>query len=106
MFRGLVGGKTLSETDLEPVLEKLKDHLIGKNVAAEIAGKLCQSVGKKLEGKVCAFVTSFIYSRMKNFLLNDKEVAKCENKLLSSVPSGCEIFYMIIILESNPFLSS
>lgn len=54
MFRGLVGGKTLSEADLEPVLEKLKDHLIGKNVAAEIAGKLCQSVGKKLEGKVCA----------------------------------------------------
>lgn len=49
-----MGGKTLSEADLEPVLEKLKDHLIGKNVAAEIAGKLCQSVGKKLEGKVCA----------------------------------------------------
>ncbi|XP_069989025.1 signal recognition particle receptor subunit alpha homolog [Penaeus vannamei] len=52
MFRGLVGGKTLSEADIEPVLEKLKDHLIGKNVASEIATKLCQSVGKKLEGKV------------------------------------------------------
>lgn len=52
MFRGLVGGKTLTEADLDPVLEKLKDHLIGKNVAAEIAGKLCHSVGKKLEGKV------------------------------------------------------
>ncbi|XP_045120832.1 signal recognition particle receptor subunit alpha-like isoform X2 [Portunus trituberculatus] len=52
MFRGLVGGKTLTDADLDPVLEKLKDHLIGKNVAAEIAGKLCQSVGKKLEGKV------------------------------------------------------
>lgn len=54
MFRGLVGGKTLTEADLDPVLEKLKDHLIGKNVAAEIAGKLCHSVGKKLEGKVGA----------------------------------------------------
>lgn len=52
LFRGLVGGKTLSEGDVEPVLEKLKDHLIAKNVAAEIANKLCQSVGKKLEGKV------------------------------------------------------
>nr|XP_027214135.1 LOW QUALITY PROTEIN: signal recognition particle receptor subunit alpha homolog [Penaeus vannamei] len=52
MFRGLVGGKNLSEADIEPVLEKLKDHLIGKNVASEIATKLCQSVGKKLEGKV------------------------------------------------------
>lgn len=55
MFRGLVGGKTLTEADLEPVLEKLQDHLIGKNVAAEIAGKLCHSVGKKLEGKVSTF---------------------------------------------------
>lgn len=55
MFRGLVGGKTLSEADIEPVLEKLKDHLIGKNVASEIATKLCQSVGKKLEGKVYTF---------------------------------------------------
>ncbi|XP_071547050.1 signal recognition particle receptor subunit alpha [Panulirus ornatus] len=52
LFRGLVGGKTLSEGDVEPVLEKLKDHLIAKNVAAEIANKLCQSVGRKLEGKV------------------------------------------------------
>lgn len=52
MFRGLVGRKTLTEADVEPVLEKLKDHLIGKNVASEIANKLCQSIGKKLEGKV------------------------------------------------------
>lgn len=52
MFKSLVGGKTLSEGDIAPVLEKMKDHLIGKNVAAEIAIKLCQSVGQKLEGKV------------------------------------------------------
>ena len=52
MLKSLVGGKTLSEADIEPVLEKMRDHLIGKNVAAEIAIKLCQSVGQKLEGKV------------------------------------------------------
>lgn len=65
MFRGLVGGKTLSEADLEPVLEKLKDHLIGKNVAAEIAGKLCQSVGRKLEGKVCTVAKAQVASDQK-----------------------------------------
>ena len=38
--------------DIKPCLEKMKDHLIAKNVAAEIADKLCESVARKLEGKV------------------------------------------------------
>lgn len=29
MLKGLVGSKTLSQQDMEPVLEKMKDHLIG-----------------------------------------------------------------------------
>ncbi|GFO45885.1 signal recognition particle receptor subunit alpha-like [Plakobranchus ocellatus] len=52
MFRNLVGSKTLSHEDLKPVLDKMKDHLIAKNVAADIAVKLCESVSAKLEGKV------------------------------------------------------
>ncbi|RUS77229.1 hypothetical protein EGW08_015004 [Elysia chlorotica] len=52
MFRNLVGSKTLTADDLQPVLEKMKDHLIAKNVAADIALKLCESVSAKLEGKV------------------------------------------------------
>ncbi|CAH2320411.1 signal recognition particle receptor subunit alpha [Pelobates cultripes] len=52
MLKGLVGAKSLSLEDMEPVLEKMKDHLIAKNVAAEIAIQLCESVAKKLEGKV------------------------------------------------------
>lgn len=52
MFRSLVGGKTLTEADMAPVIEKLRDHLISKNVASEIAGKLCDSVSTRLEGKV------------------------------------------------------
>ncbi|XP_014289185.1 signal recognition particle receptor subunit alpha homolog [Halyomorpha halys] len=51
-FKGLVGSKNLSQKDMEPVLEKLKDHLITKNVASDIANKLCNSVAAKLEGKV------------------------------------------------------
>lgn len=30
MFKNLVGSKTLSKEDLAPVLEKMKDHLIGE----------------------------------------------------------------------------
>ncbi|PIO33767.1 hypothetical protein AB205_0078270 [Aquarana catesbeiana] len=52
MLKGLVGAKSLSMDDMEPVLEKMKDHLIAKNVAADIAVKLCESVAKRLEGKV------------------------------------------------------
>nr|KAF7390690.1 hypothetical protein H0235_017852 [Vespula pensylvanica] len=52
MFKSLVGNKSLKHEDMLPVLEKFKDHLISKNVAADIAQKLCDSVRVKLEGKV------------------------------------------------------
>ncbi|XP_015187744.1 PREDICTED: signal recognition particle receptor subunit alpha homolog isoform X2 [Polistes dominula] len=52
MFKSLVGNKSLKQEDMLPVLDKLKDHLISKNVAADIAQKLCDSVRVKLEGKV------------------------------------------------------
>ncbi|XP_061575009.1 signal recognition particle receptor subunit alpha [Cololabis saira] len=58
MLKGLVGSKSLSQEDMEPVLEKMKDHLIAKNVAAEIASQLCDSVAKKLEGKVMGTFTT------------------------------------------------
>jgi signal recognition particle receptor subunit alpha len=51
-LRSLVGSKTLTATDIEPVLEKMRDHLIAKNVAADIADSLCKSVAKNLEGRV------------------------------------------------------
>ncbi|XP_067679324.1 signal recognition particle receptor subunit alpha-like [Haliotis asinina] len=52
MFKNLVGSKTLTKEDAKAALEKMKDHLIGKNVAADIAIKLCEDVAAKLEGKV------------------------------------------------------
>jgi signal recognition particle receptor subunit alpha len=44
---------------MQPVLDKLKDHLIAKNVAADIAHKLCVSVAAKLEGKVSRLLQRF-----------------------------------------------
>ncbi|KAI3353825.1 hypothetical protein L3Q82_005040 [Scortum barcoo] len=58
MFKGLVGSKSLTRDDMEPVLEKMRDHLIAKNVAADIASQLCDSVAKKLEGKVMGTFTT------------------------------------------------
>jgi len=48
----LVGSKQLTDADVQPVINKMRDHLIGKNVASEVADNLCQSVASKLEGKV------------------------------------------------------
>ncbi|XP_077162572.1 signal recognition particle receptor subunit alpha [Paroedura picta] len=58
MLKGLVGSKSLTREDMDPVLEKMKDHLIAKNVAADIAVQLCESVAKKLEGKVMGTFTT------------------------------------------------
>ncbi|CAG9766601.1 unnamed protein product [Ceutorhynchus assimilis] len=52
IFKGLVGSKNLTISDMKPALEKMRDHLITKNVASDIAIKLCDSVAVKLEGKV------------------------------------------------------
>ena len=52
MLKSLVGNKSLSHNDMIPVLDKMKDHLIAKNVASDIAIKLCDSIRVKLEGKV------------------------------------------------------
>ncbi|OWF52945.1 signal recognition particle receptor subunit alpha-like [Mizuhopecten yessoensis] len=52
MFKNLIGSKTLTKEDLDTALEKMKDHLVAKNVASDIAVKLCDSVAAKLEGRV------------------------------------------------------
>ncbi|XP_033758570.1 signal recognition particle receptor subunit alpha-like [Pecten maximus] len=51
MFKNLIGSKTLTKDDLDNALEKMKDHLVSKNVASDIAVKLCDSVAAKLEGR-------------------------------------------------------
>eukprot|EP00054_Salpingoeca_dolichothecata_P009120 m.51626 g.51626 ORF g.51626 m.51626 type:complete len:634 (-) comp18176_c0_seq1:145-2046(-) len=50
-FSSLVGDSVITAKALQPVLEKMRLHLIGKNVASDIAAKLVESVGESLEGK-------------------------------------------------------
>ncbi|CAG9858623.1 unnamed protein product [Phyllotreta striolata] len=67
IFKGLVGSKNLTKNDMMPALEKMKDLLIAKNVAADISQKLCDSVANKLEGKVLGTFDS-VASTVKNTL--------------------------------------
>uniref|UniRef100_A0A2L2Y3W6 Signal recognition particle receptor subunit alpha n=1 Tax=Parasteatoda tepidariorum TaxID=114398 RepID=A0A2L2Y3W6_PARTP len=69
MFKGLVGQKNVTREGMQPILDKLKDHMIAKNVAADIADKLCESVATKLEGKVLGTFTG-ITSTVKSTLVD------------------------------------
>ena len=50
-FRNIIGGKTLTEQDLEKPLKAMEDHLVKKNVAREAALRLCKGVEHEMVGK-------------------------------------------------------
>lgn len=50
-FKNMTGQKELTAENLEPVMNKMKEHLVNKNVAADIAQHLCDSVAKGLIGQ-------------------------------------------------------
>lgn len=49
-LRNFVGGKTLSQEDLQKALAAMREHLLKKNVANEVADHLCSTVDKSLVG--------------------------------------------------------
>jgi signal recognition particle receptor subunit alpha len=52
LFSRITGSsRTLTKEELEPVLTGMQEHLMQKNVAQEIAAKICGSIGESLEGK-------------------------------------------------------
>ncbi|WCJ38675.1 signal recognition particle receptor alpha subunit family protein [Euphorbia peplus] len=72
MFNSIAGKANLEKSDLEPALKALKDRLMTKNVAEEIAEKLCESVAASLEGKKLASFTrisSTVQAAMEDALL-------------------------------------
>ncbi|CAG8186842.1 unnamed protein product [Penicillium olsonii] len=50
-FRNIVGGKVLTESDLEKPLKAMEEHLLKKNVAREAAVRLCEGVQREMVGK-------------------------------------------------------
>ncbi|XP_061353184.1 uncharacterized protein LOC133297962 [Gastrolobium bilobum] len=72
MFQSIAGKANLEKSDLEPALKALKDRLMTKNVAEEIAEKLCESVAASLEGKKLASFTrisSTVHAAMEEALV-------------------------------------
>lgn len=61
MFARLTGSKVLTEEDLKPVLEAMKQHLMKKNVARDISEKVCEGVGESLVGKKVGGFQSMLY---------------------------------------------
>ncbi|KAN0061098.1 hypothetical protein ACQY0O_006833 [Thecaphora frezii] len=51
LFSRLTGAKTLTKEDLKPALTAMASHLQSKNVAADVAQRLCDSVERSLVGK-------------------------------------------------------
>ncbi|KAJ8098664.1 SRP54-type protein [Lipomyces tetrasporus] len=49
-FRNIIGSKVLNEQDLDKALAGMKDHLMKKNVAPEVAQHMCDVVNKSLVG--------------------------------------------------------
>lgn len=41
----------LEREDIEPAIESFKEHLASKNVAADVADNICESVATRVEGK-------------------------------------------------------
>ncbi|EPQ28431.1 uncharacterized protein PFL1_04257 [Pseudozyma flocculosa PF-1] len=51
LFSRLTGAKTLTKEDLKPALTAMASHLQSKNVASDVAQRLCDSVERNLVGK-------------------------------------------------------
>ena len=58
LVQGVVGKSALDDDDLEPVLERLKTNFMNKNVAEDIAERLCESVAASLRGRKLASFSS------------------------------------------------
>ncbi|KAG5973745.1 hypothetical protein E4U58_004358 [Claviceps cyperi] len=71
LFRNVVGGKTLTQEDLDKAMKGMEEHLLRKNVAREAALRLCEGVEKELIGaKTASFegINTKIQSAMESSL--------------------------------------
>ena len=70
LFSRLAGTSVLTRAELDPVLAQFKSSLMAKNVAHEIAEKLCDSVAVSLEGKKLGYSTvrSTVYRAIEDAL--------------------------------------
>lgn len=68
-FKNVTGNKVLEEKDIEPILKDLQAALMEKNVALEVAEKLCKSVLASLVDKKTNNFTT-VQTTVKNALVD------------------------------------
>ncbi|KAL7062913.1 hypothetical protein AAHC03_0139 [Spirometra sp. Aus1] len=49
-LKSTASGRALTREDITPTLDQLRDHLVHKNVAFEIANRLCEGIAERLVG--------------------------------------------------------
>ncbi|XP_015784833.1 signal recognition particle receptor subunit alpha homolog [Tetranychus urticae] len=99
LIKSMSINKALTRADLDPILNQLRDHLISKNVAAEIATKLCDSVATKLEGQTVntwiglkSFVRNALEESMLRILSPNRNLNILRDIRAKSVPPYVIVF--------------
>jgi len=93
-LQSMTGNKTLVDEDLQPVLESMRQQLIGKNVASEIAEDICASVKNSLVGQRLASFTrvrSAVVEALKQSvlrILTPRKSTDVLHEILSNKQSG------------------
>ena len=88
LFARLTGSKALTEQDLKPVLEGMKQHLMKKNVAMEIADKVCEGVGESLVGKKVGGFQSMPLLCLAHFLFFPDAIPATSNAVRTALSSS------------------
>lgn len=94
LFSNLTTGTPLTLKELEGPISKIKDHLVGKNVAAPVAIHLCTQVQKVLLGKPFSKLTTSIDSIIK------QELESTLSKILTP-SSSINILHQISLKKST-----
>jgi len=95
--------KVLEKSDFDSILTQLRDHLIAKNVASEIATKLCESVETKLKGQqvntwlgLKSFVRSVLEDSMLRILSPNRNI-----NILRDIKSKAAPPYVMVFCGVN-----
>lgn len=103
IWKTISQNKVLTEGDLKPVLDQLRDHLTSKNVAAQIAEEICNNVGDKLKGvQISNWVNlkKFARSALEEAILRILNPSKNIN-ILREVQAKVNSPYVIVLCGVN-----
>lgn len=95
--------KVLTDEDLAPILDQLREHLVRKNVAAQIAEEICENIGQKLKGlNVNSWINlkKFARDALEEAILRILNPSKNIN-ILREVQSKTNTPYVIVLCGVN-----